>query len=156
MLLIFFVPFLLLIAAVFFLISQQQTLQAVQKVNRRMAPGLVWLQCIPFFGWAWQFVVVISISNAIRREFLYERNDSVLGIAHAAATEDTGKRPTLGIGLAFCVFAIAGELIIGLTGNGTIRDQLPGLICAFAGLTCWIIYWVSLIRYRKQLQLFQP
>lgn len=151
----FMIPLFVIVTGIFFLISQQRTLQAVQKVNRRMAPGLIWLQAIPFFGWLWQFVVVISISNSIRREFMFENNDSVLGIAQAAATEGYGKKPTLGSGLAYCILIIPGEILTRLSHAGTPHTAMLGLISLGAGLICWIVYWVSLNRYRRQLQLFQ-
>jgi len=51
----------------YFLITQQNTLKAIQQQNRLMRPGEVWLQLIPLFGIVWQFIVVTRISDSIRR-----------------------------------------------------------------------------------------
>ncbi|SRR5215203_1959020 len=59
---------LFLIPAIFFLLTQQNTLKAIQPHNRAMSPGQVWLQLIPIFGMIWQFFVVSKISDSLRRE----------------------------------------------------------------------------------------
>ena len=56
---------------IFFILTQQWTLQAVSPENRKMPPGNVWLQLIPIFNFYWQFVIVNRISESIGLE--YER-----------------------------------------------------------------------------------
>src|SRR6186713_2498433 len=98
----------ILIPAIFFLLTQQKTLQAIATGNREMHPGLVWFQLIPLLGQIWQFFVVTKISVSIQRQFMARQDDSILGIPDAAAVEELGKRPTFGIGMAYCTLNSIG------------------------------------------------
>lgn len=99
---IFLFLLLFLIPAIFFLITQQNTLKAIQLQNRSMSPGEVWLQLIPVFNLVWQFVVVRRIADSIRKElnsnttFSFEENQD-------HTMYEGGERPTYQIGIAYCI-----------------------------------------------------
>jgi hypothetical protein len=131
-LLIFLVPYIL------FILTQQETLKAIQPGNRSMPPGEVWLQLIPFFNLIWHFIVVRNISKSIRNEFKYREQNSFLGLADPEITAELHRKPTLDIGIAYCVLAVLSLLI--------------GSIVSLAALICWIIYWVKLNEYKNKLK----
>ena len=138
--------FAILIPAILFLLSQQKTLQTISTGNRSMNPGLVWLQLIPIFGQYWQFRVVTAIADSIQRQFQSRQDDSILGIPDAAAVEELGKRPTWGIGIAYCTLSVIG-LLINFAERGS---SLSGLF-TLAGMVCWVIYWVQLVGYKNKI-----
>lgn len=145
LLLVFLVP------AIIFTISQQNTLKAILPENRLMQPGLVWLQLIPLFSNIWQFFVVIKIARSIQRQLAWRHSDSIFG-ADAIVAEGGSRRPTQGIGIAYCAIE---ALIIFLNFTNLPRSeggsQFVGL-CGLATMTCWIIYWVQLARYKNKLK----
>ena len=136
----------ILIPAILFLLSQQRTLEAIATGNRSMNPGLVWLQLIPLLGQIWQFFVVIRISESIQRQFMSRQDDSILGVPDAAAVEEFGKKPTFGIGIAYCTLSVIG-LLINFVARGS---SLSGLF-TLSGMVCWIIYWVQLAGYKNKI-----
>ena len=141
-LLLFLVPF------IFFLITQQNTLKAIQPENRTMSPGEVWLQFIPVFNLVWQFFVVTRISDSLRKEFNSWSNDSIFGAEGNEAINMNQPRPTYGIGLAMCI-CVSCTIISNL--GITIFDLLGGL-ASLGGLVCWIIYWVQLAQFKNKVQ----
>ena len=129
----------ILLPMIFFFITQQDTLKAVQPQNRTMAPGEVWLQFIPLFNIIWMFVVVSRISDSIRNEIHWRAENSLLGIPDSNWAADMNKRPTYDIGIASCVLRLCGII------------PVLGVFAALAGLVCWIIYWVKLAEYKNKL-----
>jgi hypothetical protein len=125
------------IPAIFFLLTQQRTLELIRPGNRRINPRQVWLQLIPLFGVACQFYIIISISNSIRDEMNTPIDDSLF---------DEGSflkyRPTYNAGILYAGFICFSFIPFPL---------LKGLF-ALAGMCTWIIYWVQLSRYKKQLK----
>lgn len=127
---------LVLIVVIFFLLTQQNTLRAIQPQNRTMSPGEVWLQLIPLFNIVWQFIVVSRISESISRElssntFSFEETQPI-------QLYEQGNRPTYQIGMAMCILNLCGLI------------PLIGSLASFAGLICFIIYWVQLSGYKNQ------
>lgn len=127
---------LFLVPAIFFLVTQYNTLKSIKPQNRHMSPGEVWLQLIPVFNLIWQFVVVTRIANSIQKEleepaFSFETNNQTIS---------TGEKPTYGIGLAYCILICA-----------SITPMFGGVF-GLAGMICWIIYWVKLSGYKSQIQ----
>ena len=131
---------LILIPYIFFLITQQNTLKAIQPENRTMSPGEVWLQLIPLFGLVWQFFVVTRISDSLRRELNSWTNDTIFGAQGNEAINISYSRPTYGVGLAMCICMCC-----------TIIPCL-GLLASLGGLVCWIIYWVQLAQFKTKVQ----
>ena len=141
--------FAILIPAIFFLLSQFNTLKVVRLENRVMRPGLVWLQLIPAFGQIWQFFVVTRIADSIRKEILSGQDDSILGISNPIAAEELGKRPTFAIGITYCSLNITG-IILNFFNLNQSQIIFAGLI-SLSGIICWVSYWVYLVRYKHKL-----
>jgi hypothetical protein len=130
-----------LIPAIFFLITQQNTLKLIQPQNRMMQPGEVWLQLIPLFNLVWQFIVVSKIAESIRRELASENTFSFEQQNNPYANNSYGQpKPTYAIGIAFCVLNCCGFI------------PVLGSLTTIAALICWIIYWVQLADYKNKIQ----
>jgi hypothetical protein len=150
----------LLIPAILFLLSQQNTLKTIKKENRLLHPGLVWLQLIPLFGQAWQFFVVTRIADSIRKELSSLQDDSILGFSDTAAVEQHEKRPTFAIGTAYCALYTTGIFTnLFQTSNVKVKNvndiDLLSMIISFSilgGMVCWIVYWVQLAKYKRKLR----
>lgn len=112
---------------IFFILTQQWTLQAVSPENRKMVPGNVWLQLIPIFNFYWQFVLVNRISESIALE--YDR----LNI------ERKEFYPTRAIGMATWVLYF-------ITFIPVIKS-----FASLAWIICFIIYWVKMNECRKKI-----
>lgn len=133
--LIFLLPF------IFFLLSQQNTLKAIQPQNRTMQPGEVWLQLIPIFGIVWQFIVVSRIADSIQRENLSESAFSFEQQKNPYPQYQYGPKPTYSIGIAYCVLFTVSII------------PYIGVLTSLAGLVCWIIYWVQLSEQKNKIQM---
>lgn len=136
-----------LIPAILFLISQQNTLKAVQPENRLMHPGLVWLQLIPLFSNIWQFFVVIKIAGSIQKQLAARHANSIFG-ADALIAEGAPQRPTQGIGIAYGVL----YTIVTLFALGKMSEGFIAGLFAWGMIICWIIYWVKLVRFKNKLK----
>jgi hypothetical protein len=136
---------LFIIPAIFFLITQQNTLKTIQPENRTMSPGEVWLQLIPLFGLVWQFFVVIRISDSLRKEINSWTNDTIFGAEGNQAINLSYSRPTYGIGLAMCICVCCTML-------SNLGVPLLGGLASLGALVCWIIYWIELARFKSKVQ----
>ena len=108
-----------------FLRTLSKVLRSCSKANRRMNPGLVWLNLIPFFGIVWMFVTAVRVSGSLKAEF-----------EHRGMVEkgDYG----LGLGIGFNVAYLA--------------SAIPSMtFMSFFGLALWIGYWSNMSRYRRTL-----
>jgi len=94
--------------------------------SRTMRPGMVWLLLIPLFNLVWSFVVVFGVADSLGNEFRL-RN---------IPTPDT--KPGKSIGIAMAVSAVL--------------SLIP--FVAFAHLILWIVYWVKIANFSRQLDLF--
>ena len=136
---ILIVVLLCLIPAIFFLITQQNTLKAIRPENRFMSPGEVWLQLIPLFGMVWAFIVVIKIAKSIKKELATNNQFSFDSNPYDYVDLDYD-RPTYQIGMAMCILCIASII------------PVIGTLFSIAGLICWIVYWVKLSQYKSEIQ----
>ncbi len=118
----------LYVPLVFYLRTIQNTLLEVSVEHRRMKPNLVWLQLIPFFGFIWQFIIVVKVADSLRIQFYYSK----------ISLEEYQPGQGLGIGacIMFCVSII----------------PLIGFFTFFAAVVCWILYWIKINNYRKKLK----
>lgn len=130
-LVLFFVP------AILFLLTQQRTIRLIQRRNRRIEPGEVFLQLVPLFGMIWQFFVVIRLSDSIRKE-LGETTFSFEKVPVAYSEKE--ERPTYRIGIAYCIL-FCGYIL-----------PFIGSYLFLAGTVCWIVYWIRLARYKRLLE----
>ena len=159
-----------LIPAVLFLLTQHRTLKLIRPENRRMQPGLVWLQLIPFLNLILQIVVVVQIARSIRKERLYRMEESLMNSSPLPQLP-SATYPTLGTGIAYAVLSftfvffnlfstyepdnpdISKVSIYDVYHPGPayyIRHLFP-IGCVLGALVCWIVYWVSLANIRKEL-----
>lgn len=148
----FVLLFAFLIPAVLFLVTQQNTLKAVKRENRLMMPGLVWLQVVPVIGQVWQFVVVVQIAGSLRKEIESRQEATVLGVLDDDSIGQLGKRPTLVIGICYCILTITG-LLLNLYLTFDRRSSTVGIVTLInlAGIICWIIYWIQLAGAKRKL-----
>lgn len=115
-----------LIPLIFYLITLHKALERCSPANRALSPYLVWLMVIPLFNVLWHFVVVMSLSKSLRREF-----------EHRGMNESTA--PGRDVGLAMGILFIAG--------------LIPYLyFLLIISLLCWIVYWHQISGYAAKLQ----
>src|SRR5687768_1701236 len=134
-----FAILLMLIPAIFFLLTQQNTLKAIRPENRFMSPGEVWFQLIPLFNIVWQFIVVTKIAKSIKKE-LASRDQFSFDANPDDYVDLENDRPTYQIGIAMCILVTAGVI------------PVIGTLFSLAGLVCWIIYWVKLSQFKSQIE----
>lgn len=130
----------LVIPFIFFFLSQQNTLKAIQPQNRTMSPGQVWLQLIPLFGLVWQFIVVTRIADSIQREL---SSETTFSFDQQRVPYYNGTKPTYSIGIAYCVLFCCAII------------PFLGILTSIAGLICWIIYWIQLSDQKNKIQMKQ-
>lgn len=130
---------LLVIPYIFFLLTQQNTLKAIQPQNRLMQPGEVWFQLIPLFGWIWQFTVVSRIADSICNEYKSQQEISFLGMGDGELQEDIKNRATYTTGYWYCVLVCT-----------TIIPFL-GILTGLGALVLWITYWQQLNKHRQKI-----
>ena len=116
----------MLIPAIFYLLTLQKAMNRVSPENRAMAPGMVWLMFIPLFNIVWHFFIVLNLAKSLGAEFK-KRN--------IAADAEPGK----GIGLAMCILACCGII--------PVVNWFSGI----ATLVCWIMYWVKIAGFSGKL-----
>ena len=94
--------------------------------NRTMEPGQVWLNLIPCWNIVWQFVTVARVAESLSNEF-----------------EDRGMRRDgdygKSIGTAYCALNLAGAI------------PFVGPFFGLAGFVCFVLYWVKIAGYNRQL-----
>ncbi len=130
-----------LIPYIFFLLSQQNTLLAVEEQNRTIKPGQVWLQLIPLFGLIWQFTVVRSIADSLRNELEHRNRISRLGIWEDGLVDEVNIHPTFTTGQWYCILVCITAI------------PFIGFITFIFALILWISYWNQLIKYRKMISM---
>jgi hypothetical protein len=112
---------------IFFLLNISKTLTLVSPRNRKMEPGMVWLNLIPCLQMVWTFLIVLRTAESLDDEF-YDRRLRSGG--------DYGK----GVGLGWAICAVLSAI------------PYIGAIFSIPALICFILYWVKIHGYRKQLE----
>jgi hypothetical protein len=110
-----------------YLVFVSSLLSKCSPSSRKMQPGMVWLMLIPFFNLVWNFVVVSAVADSLENEFRF-RNIPL-----------TEPKPGQAVGIAMAVCAACGLI------------PFVNLIAAPAHLILWIVYWVKLGGYSRQL-----
>jgi hypothetical protein len=106
----------------------------------------------------------------LAKQYAVFQSDSILGIADEDAIKAIGKRPTYGIGLAYCLLLFSMPLAIiffNLFNDSTTAaasSQETSVIYAVLGfsmmalmlacMVCWIVYRVQLAACKKKLRQF--
>lgn len=116
-----------LIPYVFYLITLQKALSKCSPSNRKMKPGLVWLNLIPLFGNIWIFITVSKVAGTLRNEF-----------ADRSIPADGGFG--LGVGITMSVFSLLTLI------------PFVGFVALVGYLICWIIHWVSISSYPQKIE----
>ena len=135
-----------------------------------MHPGMVWLQLIPLFNYLWAFIVVRRIADSLSKQYTVFQSDSIFGTADEDAKKAIGKRPTYGIGLAYCLLLLSVPLVViffnlfaefrpvsaenPVTSGADVALGFSIVILVLAAIVCWIIYWVQLVACKKKLRHF--
>lgn len=120
----------MIIAYIFFLLSLQKNLNSVSEANRTMNPPMVWLNLIPLFALGWMVYTTIKISESLEKE-LTDRNISF------------DAKPAYALGLTFSI----------MNASGLLWSWIPiiGLLLAIGLIVVWIMYWVQVSKFTKQL-----
>jgi hypothetical protein len=116
-----------LVIEIFFLLTLSRCFSQISPANRQMEPGMVWLNLIPCFSAIWIFFTTIRLADSLRAEF-YQRQ--------LRGDGDFGRT----LGIAFPILQLLGAI------------PYIGTIFSLAGLVCWIIYWVKIAGYSRQLR----
>jgi len=121
----------LLLPWFFFLLNLQNLLEKLSPANRRMTPGLVWLNFIPVFNLGWFIYTVIKVKDSLSAEF-QSRGWMIDG------------------DLGYNVGLTAGILWIAAFFIGWI--PFIGWVLPLAGVICWIIYWLKISDLKHRLE----
>jgi hypothetical protein len=116
----------LLLPAIFYLLTLQKALNRCSPENRAMAPGMVWLMLVPLLNLVWHFFVVINVAKSLGAEF-----------QKRGMTEEP--RPGQTIGMVMCILACCGII------------PLLGVLCSLGALVCWIIYWIKIAGFSAKI-----
>jgi hypothetical protein len=116
----------ILVPAIFYLLTLQKALNRCSPESRAMNPGMVWLMLIPLFNFVWHFFVVLNLAKSLGAEFQKR------GIAGEP-------QPGQNLGLAMCILACCGWI------------PLLGIFTGIGALVCWILYWIKLAGYSAKL-----
>jgi predicted membrane channel-forming protein YqfA (hemolysin III family) len=117
----------LLIPAIFYLLTLQKALNRCSPECRAMNPGMVWLMFIPLFNIVWHFFIVINVAKSLACEFQKR------GIAEEPMPGKT-------IGMVMCILACCGII------------PILGILASLGGFVCWILYWVKIAGYSKKIE----
>ncbi len=116
---------------IFFLLTLSRCFKHTAPHNRRMEPGLVWLNLIPCVSNIWIFFTTARLADSLRDEY---RDRQIYGGG------DYGRS----LGVTYPVLALLG--IIPYIGG----------IFSLASLVCWIMYWVKIAGYNRRLSETSP
>lgn len=113
--------------SILYYLTLSRALQQCSPRNRTMEPGQVWLNFIPCFNLVWIFITVSRIAESLSNEF-HDRGMRSEG--------DYGR----GLGITTYVLALCGII------------PFIGPFISLGAMVCWIIYWVKIAGYSKQLR----
>ncbi len=135
----------IIVVVVYYLLTLQKALQRCHPDNRRMQPGLVWLNLVPCLNLIWQFLTAIQVPDSLKAEFQDRGLDE---------GGDYGKT----IGLAYCILGLVGGVVQNvpqLAAPGNQNMQFVGLglggLFGLINLALWITFWVRIAGYSRQL-----
>jgi hypothetical protein len=114
----------------FFLLNLQTLLTNVSPENRRMSPGLVWLNFIPVFQLGWFIYTVVKVKDSLTAEFR-SRGWFIDG--------DLGYNVGLTAGILWVASFVIGWI------------PFIGWVLPLAGIICWILYWLKTSDLRNRL-----
>lgn len=118
---------------VMFLLTAHRTLDQVSPDLRKMAPGLVWLNLIPYFQLVWSFILVKNISESVGGEF--ERRK----------LQTFEEKPGFAVGMAWASLNLLSTLL------GFADMPFISLVISLSAIVCWVLFWVKLSRLKADL-----
>ncbi|MGA2660599.1 MAG: hypothetical protein ABSH34_24185 [Verrucomicrobiota bacterium] len=121
----------MLLPAIFYMLTLQKALDRCSPENQAMAPGLVWLLLIPLFNLVWHFIVVLNLAKSLGAQF-----------QESGISEEPNPGKTLG--LVMCILACCSII------------PLLGILCSLGYLVCWIMYWVKIAGFSSKLAAATP
>lgn len=121
----------LLAVQIFYLLTLNRLMNAISPHNRKMQPGNVWLNLIPFFNIIWPFIMNPNIVDSVRAE-LTERGRPEPG--------DYGRT----MGIMYPAFSAAGII------------PFLGYLTAIPTIIFWIIFWVKMSGYKTMIENMGP
>ena len=123
--------------AIFYFLNLQNTLKQCAPQNQKMPPGQVWLSLIPLFNLYWNFRIATAVADSLAAEF------RMRGIPQ------NEERPGYQIGMAYSILAVCAYVqYLGI--------PYLGQLCSLVGFVLWIVYWVKIYGYKKQLMEHHP
>jgi hypothetical protein len=131
---------LFLLPAIFFLRSVATSLGQTRR-HHGVAPGLAYLALIPIFSMGWQFYLLINVTKGVKGRY------GELGWNPG----DAG----YGLGLTACILNVAVGFLNVLLSRTSAGPALVALL-GLGGLIVWIVYWVKLSGFNKQLAMVPP
>ena len=132
---LFVVAFIYLIAQILFLVTLQNTVAAVDRRNRHLNPGQVFLMLIPIFNYLWVYWMVTRIADSIEDELRARKMPTPLN------------RPGYNVGLGYAISLTAGTVFRFIPYMNVVAG-----FAALVALVLWIIYWVQIHNYRRALE----
>ena len=111
---------------ILYLLTLSRCFSRIAPRNRRMEPGLVWLNLIPCFQLIWIFFTTTRLADSLRDEFDDRR---------LRGDRDFGRT----LGITYPILMLVGFV------------PYLGAIFSLASLICWILYWVKIAGYKNQL-----
>lgn len=119
---------------IFYIMQVQRLLRLISPDLRKTEPDAAWLLLIPVFRLVWSFVLVTRIGDSLRAE---QQRRGIL---------EFDERPGFAIGIAMASASALYRLV-------SLAD-VPAVtgVLFLAMLSCWIVYWVKLAGFEKQLK----
>jgi hypothetical protein len=130
MMVIFVIAFIFIAIAltvhILYLLSLSKCFSRIAPRNRRMEPGMVWLNLVPCLNIVWIFITTTRLADSLRDEFADRglRGDGDFGRS---------------LGITYPILNLLGAI------------PYIGMLFGIGGLICWIVYWVKIAGYSRQL-----
>jgi H+/Cl- antiporter ClcA len=129
---VLFVLGVLLIPAIFYLLTLQNALSKCAPTSRTMEPGMVWLLLIPLLNLIWNFIVVTSMARSLANEYA----------RRGIPSSEPLPGQSIGIAMSVC--------------NCCCIIPVLGAFAGLAGLVLWIVYWIKIAEFSRTLDISQP
>ncbi|HJO94206.1 MAG TPA: hypothetical protein QF753_12455 [Victivallales bacterium] len=114
------VTIIIVILKICFLLSLYKSLQLAGHKNRRMTPGLVWLNLIPVFNLFWLFYTCAKVAEAIKNKL-----------------DKKGRDGAWKVGLAYCILIWLSFI------------PYIGIFFTVLCIIMWLFYWTKIAAYNK-------
>ena len=131
LLVIFFICFVLIIPAIFYILTLEKALSRCSEQSRVTSPSSAWLMLIPLFNLIYHFILVNAVARSLANEF---------GRRGIVTPE---REPGKSIGIPMCVLNLCAVI------------PILGVLSGLAGMVCWIVYWVKIADYSSMIA-FSP